>query len=101
MQYFKSNSWSIVEVESDTGLVEIGNAGLCLCMTKQVIDSYLKPILVGETPFDFEFLWQDMHHRAMAFGRKGVAMVAVNAVDIVIQDLIAKALNKPLFRLLG
>ncbi len=101
MESFKFNSWLIVQVESDAGFVGIGNAGLCPRVTKQVIDLYLKPILVGENPFDCEFLWQYMYRRTMAFGRRGVAMVAISAVDIAVWDLIGKVLNQPVFRLLG
>jgi len=37
----------------------------------------------------------------MAFGRKGVAMVAISAVDIAIWDLLGKAAKQPVFKLLG
>src|SRR6266511_2652840 len=37
----------------------------------------------------------------MAFGRKGVAMVAISAVDIAIWDILGKAAKQPVFKLLG
>lgn len=98
---FRFHSWLIVEVAADTGQVGIGEAALAPRVTKQVIDLYLKPILLGQNPFDSEYLWQHMYRRTMAFGRKGIGMVAISAVDIAIWDLLGKATNQPVFRLLG
>ena len=98
---FRFHSWLIVEIASDTGLVGIGEAALAPRVAKQLIDLYLKPILLGQNPFDSEYLWQHMYRRTMAFGRKGIGMVAISAVDIAIWDLLGKATNQPVFRLLG
>jgi L-rhamnonate dehydratase len=37
----------------------------------------------------------------MAFGRKGIGMVAISAVDIALWDLLGKSAKQPVFRLLG
>ena len=42
-----------------------------------------------------------MYRQTMAFGRKGVAMVAISAIDIAIWDILGKAANQPVFKLLG
>jgi L-alanine-DL-glutamate epimerase-like enolase superfamily enzyme len=42
-----------------------------------------------------------MYRRTMAFGRKGVAMTAISAVDIALWDLLGKSAKQPVFRLLG
>jgi L-alanine-DL-glutamate epimerase-like enolase superfamily enzyme len=98
---FRFHSWLVVEVMSDSGHVGIGNAALVPRLTKQAIDLYLQPILLGQNPFDSEYLWQNMYRRTMAFGRKGIGMVAISAVDIALWDLLGKATNQPVFRLLG
>src|SRR5262252_1485442 len=101
MGSFRFHGWLIVEIFTDTGLVGIGNAALSPRVTKQLIDLYLKPLLIGKDPFDSEFLWQLMYRQTMAFGRKGVGMVAISAVDIAIWDILGKATGQPVFRLLG
>jgi len=93
--------WLVVEVECADGTIGIGNAALAPHATKVVIDSYLKPLLVGHDPLDSEFLWQSMYRRTMAFGRKGIGMAAISAVDLAIWDLKGKLLRQPVFRLLG
>ena len=70
-------------------------------MTKQVIDLYLTPLLIGRDPWDIEFLWQHMYRKTMAFGRKGIGMVAISAVDIALWDLLGKSAKQPVYRLLG
>ena len=87
---FTFHGWLIVEVFTDNGLVGIGNAALSPHVTKQVIDLYLKPLLIGADPWDIEFLWQHMYRKTMAFGRKGIGMVAISAVDIALWDLLGK-----------
>src|SRR5213079_1081307 len=83
---------------TDNGLVGIGNAALAPLVAKQVIDLYLKPLLVGADPWDTEFLWQHMYRKTMAFGRKGIAMVAISAVDIALWYLLCNSEKQPVYR---
>ena len=101
MSPFTFHGWLIVEVFTDDGNVGIGNAALAPQVTKQVIDLYLKPILLGADPWDTEFLWQHMYRKTMAFGRKGIGMAAISAVDIALWDILGKSANQPVYRLLG
>src|SRR5215210_2500699 len=101
MAGFRFHGWLIVELFTDTGHVGIGNAALAPRLSKQAIDVYLKPLLIGADPWNTEFLWQHMYRRTMAFGRKGVGMVAISAVDIALWDVLGKAAKQPVYRLLG
>ncbi|MBN9657221.1 MAG: L-rhamnonate dehydratase [Acidobacteria bacterium] len=101
MAGFRFHGWLIVEIFTDTGHVGIGNAALSPRVTKQAIDLYLKPLLLGKDPYETEFLWQHMYRATMAFGRAGIGMVAISAVDIALWDLMGKASGQPVYRLLG
>ena len=101
MHTFTFHGWLVVEVFTDDGLVGIGNAALAPQATKQVIDLYLKPLLIGHDPWDIERLWQHMYRKTMAFGRKGIGMVAISALDIALWDVLGKSAKQPVFRLLG
>ncbi len=101
MQTFTFHGWLIVEIFTDDGHVGVGNAALAPPITKQVIDLYLKPLLLGADPWNIEFLWQHMYRKTMAFGRKGIGMAAISAVDIALWDLLGKSAKQPAFRLLG
>ncbi len=101
MQTFTFHGWLVVEVFTDDGHVGLGNAALAPPITKQVIDLYLKPLLIGQNPCDVERLWQHMYRKTMAFGRKGIGMVAISALDIALWDLLGKSAKQPVYRLLG
>jgi L-rhamnonate dehydratase len=101
MGNFAFHGWVLVEIFTDAGLVGLGNAALSPLVTKACIDTYLKPLLLGSDPWDTEYLWQQMYRRTMAFGRKGVAMTAISAVDIALWDLLGKSAKQPVYRLLG
>ena len=101
MQTFTFHGWLVVEVFTNDGHVGIGNAALAPHVTKQVIDLYLKPLLIGHDPWDIEFLWQHMYRKTMAFGRKGIGMTAISAVDIALWDILGKSAKQPVYRLLG
>ncbi len=101
MQTFAFHGWLVVEIFTDDGLAGIGNAALTPQVTKQVIDLHLKPLLIGKDPWDIEFLWQLMYRKTMAFGRRGLGMVAISAVDIALWDILGKSAKQPVYRLLG
>lgn len=65
-----------------------------------IIERKLKPLVVGQDPFDTEFLWDRMF-REMYRDRKGAAIRAISGVDIALWDIKGKALGMPLYKLLG
>jgi len=101
MGTFTFHGWLLVEIFTDDGHVGLGNAALAPQVSKQVIDLYLKPLLLNQDPWDIERLWQHMYRKTVAFGRKGIGMVAISAVDIALWDLLGQAAKQPVFRLLG
>jgi L-alanine-DL-glutamate epimerase-like enolase superfamily enzyme len=58
-------------------------------------------MVIGEDPWDYEYLWQKMYRGTHAWGRKGVTMAAISAIDLAIWDILGKSVNKPVFKLLG
>ena len=98
---FRFLGWLVVEIACDDGTVGIGNAALAPHATKTTIDTYLKPLLIGADPLDSEYLWQSMYRRTLPFGRKGIGMTAISAVDLAIWDAKGKILGQPVFKLLG
>ena len=98
---FRFLGWLVVELELDDGTIGIGNAALAPHAVKTTIDTYLKPLLIGQDPLDSEYLWQSMYRRTLPFGRKGIGMTAISAIDLAVWDAKGKLLGQPVFRLLG
>ena len=101
MSTFRFHGWTIVEIETDTGLVGYGNVALAPRISKEIIDQYLAPLVIGQDPWDYEYLSQRMIRATHAWGRKGVGMAAISAVDIALWDLLGKSVDRPVFKLLG
>ncbi|MFY8216386.1 MAG: enolase C-terminal domain-like protein [Chthoniobacterales bacterium] len=92
---------TVVEVFTDEGITGVGTAGGFTSVPKEVIDTYLKPIVVGESPFNTELMQDKMFRSTVRFGRRGVVMAAISAVDIACWDIMGKALGQPVYNLLG
>ncbi|MEM1398872.1 MAG: L-rhamnonate dehydratase [Pseudomonadota bacterium] len=101
MASFRFHQWLTCEVETADGTVGIGNAALAPSVVKQAIDDYYAPLVVGHDPFDYAYIWEKMYRRTHAWGRKGIGMIAMSAIDIAIWDLMGKLVDKPVFKLLG
>lgn len=101
MHSFRFHQWLTCEITTDDGTIGIGNAALAPSLVKKAIDDYYRPLVIGEDPFDYAYIWEKMYRRTHAWGRKGIGMVAISAIDIAIWDLMGKLSNKPVFKLLG
>ena len=91
----------LVEVETDDGIVGIGEAGPGGSVTADVIAKDLAPLLVGQDPLLIEGLWQRMFARTRQYGRRGLVMQALSGIDIALWDIAGKVAKLPVYRLLG
>jgi D-galactarolactone cycloisomerase len=66
-----------------------------------VIESALKPLLIGQDALATDVLWDTMYVRTRDFGRKGVVLGAISAIDIALWDIRGKEASLPVWRLLG
>ena len=66
-----------------------------------LIEDDLGPLVIGRDPRRVEALWHAMWQGAHYVGRGGPVSFAISAMDIALWDLKAKALQEPLWRLLG
>jgi len=94
-------SWLVVEVETDEGHVGYGNAGLSPDVTKLIIDSKLKSLLINEDPLNTEYLFEKMYRSSVAYGRKGSILAAISAIDIALWDIKGLVTGQPVFKLMG
>lgn len=91
-----------LKIETDEGVFGLGDGTLngrelavATYLTEHVI-----PCLVGRDPFQIEDIWQYLYRGA--YWRRGpVTMTAIGAVDVALWDIKGKALNTPVYNLLG
>jgi galactonate dehydratase len=89
-----NHSAIIATVETDAGLTGIGQGG-----TKDMIEDCAGAI-IGQDPFRTEYLWQRMY-RGTFYPPGREKIHALGALDCALWDLKGKALNAPLYQLLG
>jgi D-galactarolactone cycloisomerase len=95
----------LVELSTDAGVSGWGEA---LCHGLQppqiaaaIVQHALRPIVIGQDPFDVDVIWERMYNGTRPFGQKGAVPNAMSAVDIAIWDCLGRALGKPVHKLLG
>src|SRR5919199_3687722 len=67
----------------------------------RLVEEKLVDIVSGRDALDVRAIWSAMNVALRNAGRRGVGSTAMAAVDMALWDLMARALDLPLFRLLG
>ncbi|MFL6444632.1 MAG: D-mannonate dehydratase ManD [Candidatus Sulfotelmatobacter sp.] len=91
-----------LKIYTDAGIYGLGDAtlnGRELAVASYLQD-HLVPCILGRDPFQTEDLWQYLYRGA--YWRRGpVTMTAIAAIDMALWDIKGKALNTPVYNLLG
>ncbi len=91
----------IVKVETDEGIYGWGESGLSsreLAVVGAV--KHYREFLIGRDPMRIGGLWQEMY-RSQYFEGGRALTGAISAIDIALHDIVGKALNVPVYQLLG
>ncbi|MBU3666676.1 MAG: L-rhamnonate dehydratase [Chthoniobacterales bacterium] len=99
--WFGPVALTVVEVFTDEGITGVGTAGGFTSVPLEVVETYLKPVVLGESPFNTELMQDKMFRSTVRFGRRGAVMAAISAVDLACWDIMGKALGQPVYNLLG
>ncbi|HRA48654.1 MAG TPA: enolase C-terminal domain-like protein [Thermomicrobiales bacterium] len=89
----------LVRIQTDAGLEGIG--ATVPAGARAIIQQHFQTLLLGQDPFDIEKLWDQMFRSSLPYGRKGLAIMAISAVDVALWDIVGKATGQPIYRLLG
>lgn len=104
----------IVKVTTDAGICGYSDVETCASVAKAAIDAPkwstepgmecfdgLASLLIGENPLEVERLWYRMYRGSIYYGRRGVAIQAMSAIDIALWDIAGKFYQQPIHILLG
>ena len=93
----------LVKVDTDIGITGWGEAFSFHCRraVAESINTMVKPYLIGKNPLDVQQINFDLQKKLHLFGRYGITIFAISAVDIALWDIVAKHSNLPLCNLLG
>jgi len=99
----------IVRVSTDAGITGLGEVDSAPMAVKGAIEgpyshaitAGLRELILGEDPFETEYLWDKMYHQNVYAGRRGIAIHAMSGIDMALWDIKGKALGQPIWKLLG
>ena len=99
-----SRQTAICVVTTDEGFHGVGEAfyfGGPATIAAQIIEEALGPLILEQDPLDNAVLWDRLYNWTRDQGQKGVTISALSAIDIALWDIKGKALNLPVYKLLG
>ncbi len=99
----------VLRVSTDAGIQGISEVDSVPSVIRAIIEAPsshthargLKEVVVGQDPLEIETLWERMYDATSYYGRRGVVIHALSAIDIALWDIKGKALGKPVAELLG
>lgn len=104
----------LVKVSTDEGISGYSDIETCASVAKACVDAPkwsqepgmecfdgLASLLIGENPLEVERLWYRMYRGSIYYGRRGVALQAISAIDIALWDICGKVYKQPVHILLG
>lgn len=103
----KRSSWGIgvlgslvVEIETEDGTrgVATGSGG---APAAWLIRNHYARFLVGEDARNTNRIWDEMYRASLPYGRKGLPIMAISAVDLALWDLVGKVRREPVYNLIG
>jgi len=107
-QYRKSRTaWGIdamgsviVEIELTNGIVGVGISigGDAACY---IVEKHLSRFIEGQDPANVELIWDQCWRATLNYGRKGIAVQAISAVDLAIWDALGRLRGLPVYAMLG
>jgi len=103
----------IVKVSTDAGITGYSDMETVASVAKAAVDAPrwsqpgtecfdgLASLVIGENPLEVERLWYKMYRGSIYYGRRGVAIQAISAIDIALWDIMGKFYQQPVHVLLG
>ena len=90
----------VVEVEADNGVTGFGitTGGYPAAW---LVMNHLDRFVVGKDANEIEKIWDQMYRASLYYGRKGVVMNAISAIDLALWDLLGKLREEPVYAMLG
>ena len=93
---------TLVRVHTDEGITGIGQCEAPSLVIDAIIRSSqgLELLIIGEDPTNVQRLWQKMYNSTGVFGRRGVVIAAIGAIETALWDIFGKSVGKPVHELI-
>jgi len=92
---------AIVEVETDEGISGLGEGIGNANLVKAIVETRLRNAAMGLDPFDVAVVYEKLARGSTYWEHKGSVVCAASAIETACWDIMGKALNVPVHKLLG
>ncbi len=93
---------TFVKIETDAGISGWGEGDHeFTAINGKIVEEIFKPRLVGQDPFNSEYLWKDLFFEGFEGGNTGFVPGALAGIDNALWDLKGRLLKMPVHQLLG
>ena len=103
--YFgRPGEYIFVEVKTDEGITGWGEVTTTHPVANRAVCAILRelgPMIEGDDPIQIEKIWNKIFRRFTYMGSRGASTNAISGIDIALWDIRGKALNQPIYNLLG
>jgi L-rhamnonate dehydratase len=90
----------IAVIKTDQGITGFG-MGAGGSAAVEIIDGHLSHLLLNANPLNVEQLWDQMYTSGIFYGRRGLFVMALSALDNALWDIVGKHAGLPVHKLLG
>ncbi len=90
-----------LQVHTDEGIIGLGENCVGVETVETFIHESIAPRLLGKDPLAITAIHETLHQDFLGFAGSGVAVRAASSVDIALWDIFGKAVDKPIYQLLG
>ena len=90
----------VVEIESANGTIGVaaGSGGMpAAWLIRNHFDGFLR----GQDARNTNQIWDQLFRASLPYGRKGLTIFAISAVDLALWDLLGKVRGEPVYNLIG
>jgi len=94
---------TLVRVHTDEGITGLGETygGLFAPQTAITIMEHFSSLVIDQDPFNITGIWQRLWAGSLFWGRNGMAVSVLSAIEMALWDIKGKALGVPAWQLLG
>jgi L-rhamnonate dehydratase len=103
----KRTSWGIsvlgsivVEIETADGTVGVA-AGTGGAPAAWLIHHHFRRFIAGADAHNINLIWDQLYRASLPYGRKGLPIMAISAVDLALWDLMGRLRQEPVYNLIG
>jgi galactonate dehydratase len=102
--FYGGRNWIFVKLVTDDNIVgygEVYDVPLRPATVVKIIEDICQRLVIGANPFDIEKLWRSVYSDGFSQHPDLTVVAVLSGIEMACWDIVGKALNQPVYNLLG